>query len=85
MKDINENHTPELFNEIKSNALYSNIAKDQFDQPWWYGKSSETPKMLKDWKDQIVVIDQDTNLKKLSPNARVTIEANLNDSLVFTS
>ena len=85
LKDINENHSPELFSEIKSNALYSNIAKDQFDQPWWYGKNSETPKMLKDWKDQIVLIDKDTNLKKLSPNARVTIEANLNNSLVFTS
>lgn len=85
LKDINENHSPELFDDIKSNALYTNIAKDQYDQPWWYGKDSTTPKMIKDWKDQIVVCDENTELKKLSPNARVTVEANLDNSLVFTS
>lgn len=76
LKYVSEENRPDLFADIKLDSMFTNVAKNQVDEPWWVGRTEEVPSQLKDWKNNIVLIDEHTNYDAIAPNSRYTKRLN---------
>ena len=89
LKYISEEQTPNVFNSIKQDSLFTNVARNQADEPWWIDRNSERPTMLKDVHGNIVHVDDNTDFNKLAAGSRFTKRTNVNrqqsEELIYTS